>query len=84
MSKVYMYDHTSEQMTNNINQVSSVLSSFSGTNYAINNSAVTNSLTVCNQGHSVSGIIAASHANKENVFELKDFHGFTVNFYFHS
>ena len=75
---IQSYERTNDKQHQ---QVLSVLSSSSVTNYAIDNSAVTNSLTVCNQGQSVSKIIAASHANKENVLELKDFHGFTV--YFH-
>ena len=67
------YERTSDEQRQ---KVSSVLSSFA----SVNKRAM-----VCTQNQqSISKIVTASQANKENVFEMKDLHGCTINFNFSS
>ena len=45
-------------------------------------SSKTTSFAVCSQSNSVSKFVTSSLADKENVVEVKDLHGCTINFHF--
>ena len=67
------YERTSDAQRH---LVSKVLSDSSAS------SKTTSSFAVCSQSNSVSKFVISSLADKENVVEVKDLHGCTINFHF--
>lgn len=72
------YERTSEAQRK---QVSKVLSDSSASSVSNKTDA---SVAVCSESNSVSKFVTSTLANKENVLEVKDLHGCTINFHFNS